>query len=129
MDCLEHTNLPIGFVVCSIVLTTSISPSHKMSPEHALVAHVVPCTTVPPARPGLLQIVLEQFDHSKAAVIRPCFLISAPAKTALRAHREQGRPAPENVTSPYSTYGVKPSGVDGSAVATARTPRALPQQG
>ena len=36
MDCLEHTNLPIGFVVCSIVLTTSISPSHKMSPEHAL---------------------------------------------------------------------------------------------
>src|SRR5215217_7581700 len=36
MDCLEHTNLPIGFVVSSIVLTTSISPSHKMSPEHAL---------------------------------------------------------------------------------------------
>jgi len=34
---LEHTNLPIGFVVSLIVLTTSISPSHKMSPERALV--------------------------------------------------------------------------------------------
>jgi hypothetical protein len=33
---LGHKNLPIGFVVSSNVLTTSISPSHKMSPEHAL---------------------------------------------------------------------------------------------
>src|SRR5215208_333588 len=44
MDCLEHTNLPIGFVVSSIVLTTSISPSHKMSPEHALGALLAQCS-------------------------------------------------------------------------------------
>jgi hypothetical protein len=38
--------------------------------------------------------------------------------------------ARESVTSPYSTYRVKPSGgVDGSAAATARTPRALRRQG
>ncbi len=35
----------------------------------------------------------------------------------------------ESVTSPWSTYGVKPSGVDGSPAATAHTPRALRRQG
>src|SRR4051794_31811098 len=36
MDCLEHTNLPTGFVMSSIVLTTSISPFPGRSLDHAL---------------------------------------------------------------------------------------------